>query len=358
MTAQPDDQLLRDADPYRPVVARDLDEAAHQLLEQIVAEPTGRRPLYLYAAAAVAVAAAVLVAVIVVPQAWKPAPAPPAATVAPSASPSVTAPASATPPPPGSSLLEPSKVRKAAKESPRIIVSEPGWKVIHLEPFGDRMGEMAYEKGELSFDQTWYPAAQYSSRRNDRQANNTKVKVGDLTGYLRPISKNDFSVATEPHDGVFAVLRAGTGWTRATWEALVARLRHVDEAAWVASVSPQVTSQGEAGDRAARLLLKMPAPPDWDPDQMDGFPTTDTKLFDAALVKLITCGWLKEWQRAKATGNTDALNRAATSLLSSEDWPVLAEQADLRQQITTIAGRVASGQSDDAEIENYRQDVC
>jgi hypothetical protein len=361
MIGEPYEQMLRDADPYRAVAARDLDEAAEELLAQIVSEPTGRKAPYRLAAMGAA-AAAVLVAAIAVPATWNGTPEPPKASASPSVSPSASA-APSVGPSPQAALLEPAKVRKAAEQGPRLVLGQPGWKIIHLEPYGERLGEMAYQKGGLSLMLMWYPADQYNDRRLDRRSNKEKVTVGGLTGYLVPFGKNDFDVITEPRDGVFAELRAGPGgWTRADVRKLLAGVRQVDVAAWVASASTQITRSGEVGDRAARLLMDVPHPPDWDFVELKDTGAGGLYQFDTSLAKQVTCEWLKAWQDAKATGDAAALTTAGNALLSSGNWNFLKDLeqqgSDLRQSIMAMADRVANGKASDAEIRTYRKRMC
>ena len=192
------EQMLRDADPYRRGTGGTGGTADEELLVQILAEPRPKRPTHRLAM--VGVAAGVLIAAvgIAAPRAWKEPPAAPPASVAPSAS---AAPSMPGPPPQPESLLEPQKVRKAAEEGPRLVIGEPGWKIIHLEPFGDHMGEMAWEKGDRMLNSSWFPKPEYTHRRQDKQKGAEKVTVGGLTGWMVANGGTDCLVMSEPRDG-------------------------------------------------------------------------------------------------------------------------------------------------------------
>ena len=43
---------------------------------------------------------------------------------------------------------------------------------------------------------------------------------------------------------------------------------------------------------------------------------------------LVGCGWIKEWERAKKTGDDASRARAAEALRSSHNWPVLKDMQD------------------------------
>ena len=342
-----DEQMFRDADPYRPAVAGAVDEAAADLLGQIVAEPAGRRPAYRLAV--VGVAAAVAAAAVAVPIV-RGTPQPPP-TVSTSISPSAV-------PPPPSGPLEPAKVRKAAQQGPRLVLGEPGWRIVHLEPYGERTGEMAYRNGERELMITWSPATGH-----DDLAGGDEVTVGGLTGRLVAYGKGDFDVVTEPHDGIVTELRGGgPDESLADFRRVLAAVRRVDAATWIAEVAPQLTRSGEAGDRASRLLMDMPAPPGWDAAALNGLPAGDPRAFDTALAKRVVCGWLTEWQRARAAGDTTASGVARDALLRAGDWPLLADLeshgSDLRRTVTTMAGRLTDGTAGEAEIRGYRQSLC
>ncbi|MGK5680173.1 hypothetical protein [Actinoplanes sp. URMC 104] len=371
MSGEQIDQLLRDADPYRRPEGEAVKAAAGELLEQIVAEPVGSRRSFGLVVAGVA-AAVVAVAVVVVPATRHGDPDAPATPVStPVSSPAVPSPSAppSTPPPTPSSMplvsgvLDPERIVLAAQDSPRLTPGEPGWKVIHLEPFGVRQGEMTYEKGGRRLEVTWYPETDYSQRRTDRWPSSRKVSVGGLTGYLLVPSKGTFTVATEPRDGVMAVLNGGKGFTGATARAFLTTMRRVDAGTWAATTAAQTDREGEAGTRVARLLSEdMPPPPDWNAwTSAKELPSGSTLELDDALVKRVTCGWLIEWQRAKATGDGAALTRANQALLSSAGWRTLQAlegRTATPQLIRKIADAVPSGRASAAEVQAYRASVC
>ncbi|MBM2618306.1 hypothetical protein JIG36_22350 [Actinoplanes sp. LDG1-06] len=361
MTGKSYDQMLRDADPYRSGLAVAPDE---ELLGQILAEP--QTPRTFYRLAVVGVAAAVLVAAVGVAVALNRTSAAPPVPAAPSAVPSSAVPTEAVPsqaaPPASSSLLEPEKVQKAAQEGPRFVFGEPGWKIIHLEPFGDHMGEMAWEKGDRMINSSWFPKKEYDGRRSDKDKSAEKVKVGDQTGWIVTLGLGQDRVTTEPRpgDGVFATIDGGPGFTRAQFKAFLAETRVVSVEEWIAEANGTVTREGEAGDRAARIFAEgdLPGPPqNWDHDVVRTITTGDAVAFDTTLTKLTTCAWLAEWNKGGA-----ARTEAGKVLKNSRNWPLLTDLesrgSDLRKTITRITDDVVNGGATEAEVEAYRKSLC
>jgi hypothetical protein len=324
------EQMLRDADPYRN--PGDLGPAAQELLEQIVAEPAGRRkPFGLMAAG---VAAAVVVAGVTVPFLWR----------EPAERPSAPAPASpqasATPAP----LIAPAKIRQAAERGPRLVIGEPGWKVVHLEPYGAGQGEMQYEKGELTLALNWHSAKDYDSYRKDRYGNKEKVTVAGITGYLVPFGPDDFDVVTVPSGGFVVEIRAQPDWKRADLRRLVGSMRQVDASTWVSSISADVARMTTFPGRADRKLAGMPLPPGWDAARADTITAVSILGFDSRLLTVVGCGWLTEWRRATTAGDEAAVATAVDALRRARDWKLLKERGE-RYWLTVMAGDVVDGKA-------------
>ncbi|GAB2577363.1 hypothetical protein Aab01nite_11780 [Paractinoplanes abujensis] len=352
------DQMLREADPYRPgpFIAAD-----QELLTQIMAEPR-RQPFSRLAV--VGVAAAVIIAavgVVVVLNRTSAAPTLPAAPT-----PSAASPSRAGPPPASDSLLEPQKVKKAAEQGSRLVIGEPGWKIIHLEPFADDGGEMAWEKGDRMINSSWYPAAEYNSRRHDKQKGAEKVKLGDYTGWMIT-EGGQFRVMTEPQPGgkIMVSFDSGPGFTKARFRTFLAGVKTVGVEAWIAAATGTVSRRGEMGDRAYRLFAHggLGRPQSWEDSQLDDLPVDGTLFdFDTALAKQAACGFITDWEQAKARGNAALLEAVRETLLASKNWTVLKDLeqqgSTLRTPVIEMTTRLASDQATPSEIEVYRRQFC
>ncbi|MBL7260029.1 hypothetical protein [Paractinoplanes lichenicola] len=360
MTGNAYDQMLREADPYRPgpIIAAD-----QELLNQIMAEP--RRKPY-SRLAVVGVAAAVLIAAVGVVVALNRTSAAPPVPAAPSPSPTLAPEPTMPAPPAAGSLLEPAKVSKAAKQGSRLVIGEPGWKIIHLEPFADDGGEMAWEKGDRMINSSWYPASEYSYRRLDKQKSSEKVKLGDYTAWMVPQS-GQFRLMTEPRPGgkIIVSFDLPPGYTKASVRTFLAKVKTVGVEAWVASATGTVSRRGEMGDRAYRFFADagLGRPQSWEHEQLEDLPVEGSTFeFDSALSKQVACGFIADWQQAEANGNAALLEATRKTLLTSKDWTVLQDLerqgSTLRTTIVEMTTRLATDRATPADIKGYRQEFC
>lgn len=307
------DRLVRDADPYRRDVAGDLDRAEHALLEEIMSEPVRKAPRWRGLATAVAAAAAVtgvLVTSAVVrdrPESGRSAPV-------------VTQPAPA-------NLEFAAAVRQAAERNPRLLIDQPGWKVVHVYGFAEKDGGIGFEdRGGRQLEMNWYPADQYDGYYKDRLRVSPPeaTEVDGWKGARFTYSRTDFAIMLEPRDGVFAELRTGGGaWTLAGLGEVVAEIKRVDVDTWLRALPPEIVTPGRENEAAKKILADVPVPPGFDVAALTGFGTNDAYQFGAKVTGRVACGWIAEWKRAKQAGDEAAQRKAADALRGSHRWKVL-----------------------------------
>ncbi|WNM40194.1 hypothetical protein RMN56_02180 [Micromonospora halotolerans] len=333
MTEEHLDRMVRDADPYRPDVIGRLEGAKQALLEEIMSEPTldrvaeapqprsrARRGLVRRLAGPLTAAAA-LVGLIAVSTMFG---APPgdrqAAPGGTSAGPTAG---------PATSVVYSPVALKAAEQNPRLLIDEPGWRVITVYGFAEKQGTIAFGKGGRQFDMNWYPADQYDGYHADRRHVSAPeaVKVDGWDGDLFRYSSDDFAVMLRPRDGVFVELRAGGG-NRTEFDRTLTHVVRVDVRTWLAALPPEIVTPARVEERATVVLADIPLPPDFDKAALAGLGTNDAYQFGAQVTSRIGCAWIAEWQRAKRAGDDAALRRAADALRSSHNWKVLHQMKD------------------------------
>lgn len=347
MTDEHLDRMVRDADPYRPDVIGHLDEAAQNLLEDImslptlepVAEPPGRRPRarrgMVSGLAGAGVAATLLAGALAVSimKDDQPDGRP--------ANPPVTSDAT-------DLATYSAMVLKAAEENPRLLIDQPGWKATTVYGFAEKTGTIAFSNGGRQLEMNWYPAAQYDGYHKDRLhvSKPEPVQVDGWPADLFRYSASDFAVMLRPRDGSFVELRTGGAWTRGEFDRVIADVVRVDARTWLAALPDEIVTPERVTERATTMLVDVPLPPGFDTSALNDLGTNDPYQFGAKVTSRIGCGWIAEWLRAKEAGDDAARQRAADALRSSHKWKVLHEmndEGDWPEMFWETADKVAAG---------------
>ncbi|GII23268.1 hypothetical protein [Planosporangium mesophilum] len=329
MTDEQFDQMVRDADPYRPDVVRHLDGVAQNLLEEIMSVPTldrvaeppvrhrwARRGV-MRSLAGAGVAAAVLVGALVV------------SIMSPHQS-GGRKPSPATTSDGRRAVSYSAAVLKAAEQNPRLLIDEAGWKATTVHGFAEKEGEIGFSNGGRQLGMNWYPADQYDDFHSDRLrvSKPEQVKVDGRQGELFRYSESDFAVMLAPRDGSFVELRTGGTWTRSEFDRVLAAVVHVDVRTWLDALPEEIVTPQRVAERAAKVLADVPLPPGFDTAALNDLGTNDPYQFGAEVTGRVSCGWIAEWLRAKKAGDEAALKRAADALRSSHNWKVLNDMKD------------------------------
>lgn len=405
MTSPDLDRRLRAADPYQ---SADLDGADTALLEEILRQSpvdpvirlrarrirrgrvTLKSRLAISLATAAAVTAAIAVPVLITGQ---DAGAPPQAGGAPAT---------------GAETVTPVRYAaaavKVAKANPRVLVTAPGWKVRSLGGFSATSGEMTFQhgpdryrkepvyghrmteadkqamaKGEnpslgssgpeeivghsrvndaphLSVD--WYPRESYGGYLGDRsdQPGSRWVTVDGKRARLVNYAADDHAVLMAPQGGVFLELRgSGLGDEAAFLKFLAEHVEQVDVPTWLAALPSEMVVAGGAQQAVTRILADIPVPPGFERDDVLGdAQALDSYQLGATVTGAVACGWIEEWERARAAGDEAGAERAADQLATSHDWTVLHEmdaEGDYPEAIWEYADRMAAGQ----ELDGVRE---
>jgi hypothetical protein len=308
------DDMLREADPYRPEVMQHLDGADHDLLDDIVAE---RRPSRLRRfagpiAAAAAITAVVTVATLQHQPAGSPVAGPPASSPADSAAAAGS----------GSAAI----ALKAVEDNQRLLIEEPGWKATDVYGFAAQSGTIRFADGDRELEFDWYPASAYDSYYQDRLdvSPPVAVTVDGMVGNRFTYSPSDFAVMLKPRNGLFVEMRTGsTGWTLKSFAATLTHIRQVDARTFLAAMPPEIVTPERAGAAADKVLVDIPLPPGFTKAALQDLGANDPYQFGAEVTKVVGCGWIADWKRARAAGNEAEVKRAQNAMESSHHWQVL-----------------------------------
>ncbi|MFU8870998.1 hypothetical protein [Micromonospora sp. SL4-19] len=342
MTDKHLDQMVRDADPYRPDVIGHLDGAQQALLEEIMSVPTLHRVLeppqarppaprsMVRRTAGALAAAAILAGVLALP-----------AVLPEHQDDSLAAPT-------GTPIAYSAAALKAAEDNPRLLINRPGWKVTTVYGFAKQQGTIRFRNGRQELEMNWYPAGPYDGFYADRLtvSKPEPVTVDSFPGDLFIYNVGDFEVLLRPRDGVFVGLRTGGNWTRDTFDQVLTDVVRVDVRTWLAALPPEIVTPGRVAAEAARMLADVPLPPKFDTATLDGIGANDPYQFGTAVTGRVGCAWAAEWVRAKRTGDDAALQRATEALRSSHQWRVLHqmnEKGDWPEVFWKIADEFVAG---------------
>jgi hypothetical protein len=336
------ERLVRDADPYRPDLIDDLRGVEQELLEEIMSAPISfekRRRFLMPLATAAAVVGVLAAGTLVL---WNRQDAPSVALPTPSASASASG-------------VSYAMALRAAEDSPRLLIDEPGWTAVSVYGFAQESGDVLFEKGDRSLNMTWYPATSYQSYYDDRLSVSPPrpAKAGDWAGDIFTYSENDFAIMLKPRDGVFTELRTTGAWTRTSFEALLPKIRRVDAKTWVAALPPEIVTPDRAAQAARQILADVPLPPGFDVNAQTDLGINDRYQFGAQVIGRVGCGWIAEGVRADEAGDRAAYKRVVEALSSSHQWQILVwmrDEGDWAEGFWEVADQIADGRS----IANYR----
>ncbi|SHN14977.1 hypothetical protein [Cryptosporangium aurantiacum] len=220
---------------------------------------------------------------------------------------------------------------KAAEQNPRLLIDEPGWKVDYLTGFADESGSIRWANGQRHLEINWRAARDYHARRFDdtwmRQQKPEKVTMDGRTGELFSFGDKSWGVMFRPRGASFVDMRVD-GMTRAEVTRVLSLVKSVDVETWLAALPPEMVTPDKIDERATEVLAGVPLPPGFDRAELQNVGTNQPYHFGAAVARMVGCGWIAEWKRAKEAGDHAAVTRAADALRGSHDWKFLLDMAD------------------------------
>jgi hypothetical protein len=260
-------------------------------------------------------------------------------------------------------------VIKVAQANPRILVTAAGWKVRTVEGFSPESGDMSFQLGPDKwrdvtyadgggahlndaprFEISWYPRAQYDEYLADRAAEPglQHVDVLGQRSQMISYSATDHAVMLPPQGKVFLELRGTVGDEAAFKRFLAEDLEQVDVDAWLAAMPASVVTSANDADASAALLAGVPLPPGFDLSALGSGVALDPYQYGAKVSGAVACGWLAEWQRARAAGDAAAQQHAVDAMATSHHWKVLADmdaEGDYPEVLWEYADQVAAGKN-------------
>jgi hypothetical protein len=228
---------------------------------------------------------------------------------------------------------------KVAEANPRLLVTAPGWSIVHARGFEVDSGELIYKHGgqpafgpdapQLELD--WYPARFYRSYLRDRAAGTSRGQVTPVVSTLLGIKattfhyagqRPNFSTILAPQGSVVVEIHASLG--REAYEAVLRSLRQVGVDAWLAAMPTEVVQPATRSAAIGQMLRQLPVPPGFDPSVLQSDSVlSDRFMLGKAVAGAVACEWLRRWAAATREGSDAAAREAVDALGTARRWPVL-----------------------------------
>jgi hypothetical protein len=246
---------------------------------------------------------------------------------------------------------------KVAEANPRLLVTAPGWSIVHARSFEVDTGELIYGDGEhplygpggggRQLNLTWYPARFYRDRlREDGHAccHVSTPVISTLLGqrattFAYPGQHPNFATVLSPQENVFIEVTGSFG-SRQEYEVLLHSLRPVSVDAWLSAMPAEVLRPAARSAAIAQILRGIPVPPGFDASTlhfrvMPAQPGPDTSALQSesaltdrfmlgkSVTGAVACGWLQRWLSATQAGDGAAAQEAVEAMATARHWPVL-----------------------------------
>lgn len=248
---------------------------------------------------------------------------------------------------------------KVAEANPRLLVTAPGWSLVHARSFEVDSGSLIYKNeehplygpgpGGRQLNLTWYPAGLYRGMLRDHAHACCHVSTPMISILLgqRAITfayngqHPNFATILSPQGSVFVEINGSFG-SKQEYEAVLHSLRPVGVDAWLAAMPAEVLRPTARSAAIAQMLRDIPVPPGFDASTLRfrGMPVrpgsngngsalqsesalTDRFMLAKSVTGAVACGWLQRWLSATRAGDAAAAQEAVDAMAAARHWPVL-----------------------------------
>jgi hypothetical protein len=219
---------------------------------------------------------------------------------------------------------------KVAEANPRLLVTAPGWSIIHAN-FGIDDGGLTYaHAGRPAYGPdgervtlNWVPAGLYRDalrgHRGEGPAESTTVLGHRATTFHAFGGSADITILP-PQGKVFVEVSASPR-DNAT---VLGSLRAVGVDRWLAAMPPEVVQPVDRSGLVAGMLDGVPLPPGFDATKFESETgPIDHYQFGQAVAGAVACGWLESWSAARQSGDEATARQAVEGMAGVRRWPVL-----------------------------------
>jgi hypothetical protein len=214
---------------------------------------------------------------------------------------------------------------RVATANPRLLVTEPGWKIVRADEFEPENGELTFSDGSHRFELHWYPARLYEDYLRDR-ANVSAPEHGTLLGQRATTvdyGREEYATMLSPQGNVFIEVRGRLGG-KGAYEQILHSLRPVSVDAWLSAMPPSTVRPQAHSETVEKMLQGIPLPPGFDATALQSEGSIANRSTLAVKVaNAVACGWVESWIAARAAGDEAAAERAVEAMANSASWPIV-----------------------------------
>jgi hypothetical protein len=220
---------------------------------------------------------------------------------------------------------------KVAEANPRLLITAPGWSIVHADAFATESGGLTYKKAghpvlgpnAVSAGMNWEPASYYRDavRGYRRDGTAMKVTVAGRQGSAFLINGGAaYLVVLPPQGSVFVTLSLPA----AEHEAMLRSVRAVGVDRWLAAMPPEVVQPTDESTVIASMLRGVPLPPGFEVSSLESERVLINRYeLGQAVAGAVACGWMESWAAAKRSGDPVTAEAAVAGMSGARHWAVL-----------------------------------
>lgn len=236
-----------------------------------------------------------------------------------------------------------------ARQSPRLLITAPGWRLERAEDYGDDGGETSFRKGRLWVSINWYRAKFYDQYVNDRRRGAERSAEMTIAGHDAFLFRHDGNAPIGVtfyalwFDGSFAVeLRTDVIPEESEFREIARSIERVDVDTWLAAMPASVVTPDERQQAIERIVADMDVPPNVDLDALASRQVV-TESLEYEVATAVACGWIERWIDADRAGDEAGRREAAEAMAKAHDWDALASNGMWAQYVAGVAEEMADG---------------
>ena len=238
---------------------------------------------------------------------------------------------------------------RVAEANPRLLLTDPDWKIVRADEFEPDEGELVFSNGENHFDMHWYPASLYGVYLHDRAEVSTSER-GELLGQSATTveySPEEYATMLAPQGNVFIELRGRLG-SRSAYEEILHSLQPVDVGTWLGAMPAATVRPQDRSPEVDRMLRGIPLPPGFDPAVLQSESSiSDRSSLAVKVGNAVACGWVSSWIAARRSGDEPGAERAIEAIAGAPDWPIVLEtKSPWFSNYATVVRQLRAGRLD------------
>jgi hypothetical protein len=217
---------------------------------------------------------------------------------------------------------------KVAEANPRLLVTAPGWSIIHANITADDGGLTYKDAGHpyprpYAVVMNWAPTGLYREalwglRRHATAVTHSTVLGRQVTTFRE--RGGDYETVFPPQGDVFVTLAL----PGVEHEALLRSVRAVSVDRWLAAMPPEVVQPAAESGVIAQMLQGVPLPPGFDRSSLEAEGELSNRYdLGQAVAGAVACGWLESWDAATRSGDDATAQEAVEAMSGARHWSVL-----------------------------------